>query len=148
MKHGERIREIVKNAGPRLQGIAEKDAERKPAPDKWSKKEILGHLIDSAANNHQRFVRAQLEDALVFPGYEQAGWVRAQGYAGADWMLLMDLWRVMNLHIAHIVERIPADKMSTVCRIGKSAEMTLDALIADYIRHVEHHLKQIDPAAV
>lgn len=42
-------------------------------PAKWSKKEILGHLIDSATNNHHRFVRVQFETNLKI-SYDQNKW--------------------------------------------------------------------------
>jgi len=75
-----------------------------PRPDgKWSRKEILGHLIDSAANNHQRFVRMQHEEALVLPGYRQDDWVRTQNYAAREWRDLVELWMAYNRHLAHIL---------------------------------------------
>jgi hypothetical protein len=145
MEYAKRIRECVKRAGERFASISEKEASQKQAPDKWSRKEILGHLIDSAANNHQRFVRAQLEGTLAFPGYEQNGWVGVQGYAAEDWEKIRELWSALNMHLAHIVDRVPPEKMTIPCRIGKNAEVTLELLIGDYIKHMEHHLKQIDP---
>jgi hypothetical protein len=114
-----------------------------PAPGKWSKKEILGHLIDSASNNHQRFVRALLSEEPVFPGYAQNDWVRGQGYADEEWQGIVDLWSALNRHIAHLVARIPPAKMQTQCRVGDSAPMTLEALITDYILHMTHHLEQL-----
>ncbi len=138
------ILDLVKRAEKRLAAVTEPEASRKPAPDKWSKKEILGHLIDSASNNHQRFVRAQIEGALSFPGYAQVDWVRVQDHAGADWKLLRELWRALNVHLAHIIEKMPAEKKKIMCRIGEREAVTLEALIADYVRHAEHHLKQID----
>ena len=143
---GERIRQIVSSEGARLRLVPENEASRKPAAPKWCKKEVLGHLVDSAANNHQRFVRALLAEELVFPAYVQNDWVRAQEYAGESWEIIVDLWSALNLHLAHMVDRIPAGKLSTQCRIGENPPMTLEALIADYIRHIVHHLAQIEAA--
>jgi hypothetical protein len=143
MGHAERIREIVSREAPRLRGISAADAAVAPAPGKWSGKEVLGHMIDSALNNLQRVVRAQLVDRLEFPGYSQNDWVRCQGYAAQEWSLLIDLWVLLNRHFAHVVERVPAPKGSTICVIGGGAPMTLDAMVADYLRHLEHHLEQI-----
>ncbi len=137
------IQQIVDREGPRLRRLRPQDVSARPAPGKWSKKEILGHLIDSASNNHQRFVRAQLADELSFPGYVQNDWVRVQGYAEADWQGIVDMWVALNRHLAHIVGRLPAEKLRTQVRIGDNAPITLEALIADYIRHVEHHLEQL-----
>ena len=64
----------------------------------WTKKEILGHLIDSAAINHQRFVRAQFTDDLVFDGYVQDDWVKVQDYQNRDWRELVELWHGYNRH--------------------------------------------------
>jgi hypothetical protein len=134
---------IVDSEVPRLRLMQQPDASAIPTPGKWSKKEVLGHLIDSASNNHQRFVRAQLSNELAFPGYAQNDWVRVQGYADAEWQEIVDLWSVLNRHLAYIVERIPSDRLLTHCSIGGSAPVTLEALILDYIRHTEHHLKQL-----
>ncbi len=134
---------ILDREVPRLRLMQPREVSTSPAPGKWSRKEILGHLIDSAGNNHQRFVRALFSDELSFPGYSQTDWVRVQGYVDEEWQKIIDLWAALNRHIAHLVSRIPAERMGTPCRIGDSAPVTLEALIADYIRHVEHHLGQL-----
>jgi hypothetical protein len=110
---------------------------------KWSKKEILGHLIDSAANNHQRFVRAQLSKELSFPGYEQESWIRVQHYQTASWKDLISLWENYNRHIAHVISTMPADVLNNICIVGNGEPVTLLFLVEDYVRHMEHHLKQI-----
>ncbi len=142
---GEAILSIVQREVGRLLAMKEDDVSAKPTPDKWSKKEIMGHLIDSACNNHQRFVRAQLTDKLEFPGYAGTDWVHCQGYGHENWVLLIELWSAFNAHLAHVVSHIPPDKIFVQCKIGESNVMPLEALIADYIRHMEHHLKQLNP---
>ncbi|MGA2615183.1 MAG: DinB family protein [Spirochaetia bacterium] len=137
------IQQIVEREVPRLRLMQPKEVSASSAPGKWSRKEILGHLIDSASNNHQRFVRAQVADELSFPGYAQTDWVRVQGWAQADWQGIVDMWSALNRHLAHVVGRVPAEKLRTQCRIGDNAPMTLEALIADYIRHMKHHLEQL-----
>jgi len=118
-------------------------AARRPAASTWSAKEVLGHLIDSAANNHQRFVRAQQTDVLTLPGYEQNLWVASQGYQDADWPHLVSLWTHLNLHLADVMTRIPPAKYNVPCVIGDSEPMALEALVIDYLRHLEHHMAQI-----
>lgn len=127
---------------PQLRDMPESETAHKPSPDRWSKKEILGHLIDSACNNHQRFVRAQLDGGLAFPGYDQEGWVRCQGYATADWPLLVELWAAYNRHLAVVVARLPVASRSLACRIG-GEELSLAAIVEDYVRHLDHHLAQL-----
>jgi hypothetical protein len=140
----ERIRQIVSSEGARMRLVTDTEASRAPAAPKWCRKEVLGHLVDSAANNHQRFVRALLAEELVFPAYVQNDWVKAQKYSGESWEDVVDLWCALNRHLAHLIEGIPAAKLSTQCRIGENTPMTLEALIADYIRHMVHHLAQIE----
>jgi hypothetical protein len=141
----------VATSVPRLLALPESETAHRPVPDRWSKKEILGHLIDSACNNHQRFVRTQLEGGLTFPGYEQEGWVRCQGYATADWPLLVDLWAAYNRHLAVVVARLPVASRAFACRIGGGEELSLAAVVEDYVRHLDHHLAQLhrpaNPAA-
>jgi len=133
----------VETSVPKLRALPESETVHKPSPDRWSKKEILGHLIDSACNNHQRFVRAQLECGLTFPGYDQEGWVRCQGYATADWQLLVELWAAYNRHLAVVVARLPGPSRAFACRIGGGEELSLAAVVEDYVRHLDHHLAQL-----
>ncbi len=148
------LRRTVKRAAERLAAIPAEQATRPVAPGKWSPKEIVGHLVDSASNNHGRFVRAQLTDDLDFPGYDQEAWVRAQDYAAADWVSLVSLWSAYNTHIAHIIDRIP-ENTATRQRarhnldeiawktVPKSETVTLEYFVRDYVAHLNHHLAQI-----
>jgi hypothetical protein len=122
--------------------------------DKWSKKEILGHLIDSASNNHQRFVRAQFTDDLVFPGYDQVEWVRVQDYQNINWQSLVELWKDFNFLIIHILSRISEQDLKKT-RVNHNLDQiawkeipvnqpaTLEYFVKDYYGHLRHHLNQI-----
>jgi hypothetical protein len=134
---------IMSMALPRLLAISETDSSVRRGPEKWSKKEILGHLIDSASNNHQRFVRAQLSSEIKWPGYEQTEWVRTQGYQRESWESLVALWKAYNLHLLHVAAAIPPDRLSTLCFIGDDEPVTLEFIVADYVRHLKHHIEQI-----
>ena len=109
----------------------------------WSRKQVLGHLIDSASNNHQRFVRAALQTSLEFPRYEQDGFVRVQAVEEANWTLLVSLWADYNRYLAHVIAHLPASKLQTLCRIGSNEPVTLKFLAEDYLKHLLHHLRQI-----
>jgi hypothetical protein len=119
-------------------------ASRKPAPDKWSAKEILGHLLDSAANNHQRFVRAQYLDDRRFPGYEQMEWVALQHCNERTWSNLILFWRSFNLHIAHVIVRLSASDLQKECTVGSGTPEPLEWIATDYVGHIQHHIKQIE----
>ena len=95
----ESLTAIVGRGATELLKIPDDTASRPRGPGKWSPKQIVGHLIDSAVNNHARFVRAQLQDDLVFPGYDQDGWVRVQRYDERSWPALVDVWRTVNTQI-------------------------------------------------
>ena len=92
---------------PRLRDLADDGTTRRPAPGKWSPREIIGHLIDSASNNHQRFVRASFQDDLVFAGYDQDRWVAMQRYQEARWEDLLTLWASFNRHLARVMASDP-----------------------------------------
>jgi hypothetical protein len=130
-------------AETRLSGVGEQQAAEPIRPGGWLRKEVLGHLHDSAANNHQRFVRATLDGQYEGPGYEQEGWVRLHGYAELPWTTLLSNWRDRNAVLVRIVERIPEQQLSAPCRIGDGAPVTLQFVIEDYLRHLEHHVGQI-----
>ena len=145
MNASDELRNIVESVTPRLERLAGAQVTDRPAPGKWSKTEMLGHLIDSAANNHHRFVRAQLVDELDFPSYEQDGWVERQDYAGADWREQLVLWRAYNLHLARVIARIPEAALNRRCRIGAEGTMTLGEIVDGYLIHMRHHLGQLLP---
>lgn len=134
---------ITESAAASLLKLTEAESELRTAEGRWSRKEILGHLIDSASNNHQRFVRAQLTDDLSLPGYEQKAWVESQSYQTAGWPGLVELWRAYNLHLAHLIAHIPEAKLSHRVTVGQAQPVTLEFLIRDYLRHLKHHLAQL-----
>lgn len=145
-KTGETLRLAVDEAERRLRGFSDSETEKPILSGGWSRKQVLGHLIDSASNNHQRFVRAALQASLDFPGYDQQGCVDLQSPEEADWALLVSLWASYNRYLAHVIERIPAAKLETHCRIGSGEPVTLGFLATDYLRHLLHHLRQIGAA--
>ena len=137
---------LVGESVPALEAIDEEGSLTTRGEGSWSRKQILGHLIDSSLNNVQRFVRAQHEDALSLPDYDQPAWVAASGYQDRPWTDLITLWAVLNVHLVHVIARIPTGALATPCRIGGSERMTLEYVARDYVRHLRHHLEQIrDP---
>lgn len=139
----QQLRETVEKASERLLKIQDSEVRHKPAPHKWSKIEILGHLIDSACNNHQRFIRAQQLEKLVFPSYAQDDWVARQRYQESDWGQVVALWRAYNLHLAQVIANIDQGKLKAICIIGDYEAVSLLFIVEDYLDHLKHHLKQI-----
>jgi hypothetical protein len=148
------LRNAIEEFTPLLEEMSDEAARRRPEPGKWCPREIIGHLIDSASNNHQRFVRALFQDDLVFPGYAQDAWVSAQRYRDAPWPELLELWRSFNLHIARVMEAAPAEqRLRSRPRhnldelawkaVPRDEPTTLDYFMADYVAHLQHHLRQI-----
>jgi hypothetical protein len=113
------------------------------AAAKWTRLELLGHLVDSAANNHQRIVRGLYQGEVRLPGYDQEAMVRVQRYSEAEPAVLIDLWTSYNLHLAWVLEGIGEDRLGTLVFVGVDAPSTLAQLILDYIAHLEHHLRQM-----
>jgi hypothetical protein len=139
----EKLRSVVDAVEPRLREISARQSAEPLRAGGWSRKQVLGHLIDSASNNHQRFVRASLQDSLEFPAYDQENNVRVQAPQEADWLLLVSLWAAYNRYLAHIIARLPDSKLETLCRIGTGNSMTLGFIAEDYLTHLLHHLRQI-----
>ncbi len=156
---GEALRTAIAHAQPLLQRITHDAASTAPGLGKWCPKEIIGHLLDSANNNLARFVRLQATDHLLFEPYAQEEWVGAQAYAEADWSALVELWSRYNVHIARVMDLVPDDARfrprkehrplgSTYAPLPADGIPTLDWLMRDYVEHLKHHLRQIDPRLV
>jgi hypothetical protein len=137
---------VIDAAEPKLRKTNGADITRPVLAGGWSRKQVIGHLIDSASNNHQRFVRAALQATLDFPGYEQDDCVRVQAPQEADWELLVALWAAYNRYLAHVIAHLPESKLGTRCQIGSGEPVTLDFLAKDYVKHLLHHLRQIGAA--
>jgi DinB family protein len=148
------FKKTIEISAERLREMSETEAGQPRAEDHWSAKQIIGHLIDSAANNHARFVLGQLKDDLVFPGYDQNGWVTTNHYQESPWPQLIDLWRAYNLHLHHLMSHADGAKLNTPCTqhtlqeiafkvVPQSKPVTLEYLMKDYVDHLQHHLGQI-----
>jgi hypothetical protein len=133
---------IVNEASEKFRKMSDGDWNFRKSPEKWTKKEILGHLIDSAANNHQRFVRAQYGDKTPI-SYAGDSWVKTQDYKSAEIKILIGLWVNYNLHLVYVISKIPADKYKVLFNADAKEPVTLKWMIKDYVRHLEHHLTQI-----
>ncbi|MDQ6770909.1 MAG: DinB family protein [Gemmatimonadota bacterium] len=148
------LRNAIKKATPLLKNIGDAASRQPREAGKWCPREVIGHLIDSASNNHQRFVRARFQDDLVFPGYDQDAWVAAQSYRDAPWDELIELWSAFNFHIARVMESTP-DEQLTKSRarhnldalawkpVSRDKPATLDYFMSDYVAHLKHHLYQV-----
>lgn len=139
----ESIDQLVNEYKTKLMTLLPEEARRKPSPDEWSKQEIVGHLIDSAYNNHQRVMRAMLNQAADYPAYQQEEWVRLSAYNKRDWYTLIDLWMQVNLHLIKVMENVPEEALMNLCGVGKEEPVPLKHVIEDYLRHMVMHLEDV-----
>jgi len=144
------ITELVKSVQEYIKKYSDEELSFKPGPNKWSKKEILGHLCDSAVNNLSRFINAQLSKELyIFPGYDPDEWVRINNYNNLNINDVMDMFITFNKRIVDVISGIPAEKLNVMCAVGdkgfreNSGKETLAWLIEDYAVHMEYHIDQI-----
>ncbi len=134
------LRQTIDRELPWLRALSEQDAAKAPLkPGAWTRKQELGHLIDSAANNHLRFVLASVDGEFRGLGYAQDKWVEAHGYNDLPWQDIVELWYRYNLLLAHLIERIPEERMGNRCVIGWGVN-TLGFVIEDYVLHMRHHI--------
>jgi len=137
------LSKIVNDFTTRLYTLSETDFSNKPLPNKWSKKEVIGHLIDSAQNNLRRFICSQYETVPPKITYQQDFWVAANQYQQQPGKNIIELWRLINLQIVAILISMPADKYNAK---SETSELhTLEWLAIDYVRHLKHHLNQVFP---
>jgi len=149
-----RFPHTISSASAKLLQIPARKVSSRARKVNGSPREIIGHLIDSASNNHQRFVRAQFSDDLVFAGYEQEGWVRVQNYQTEDWTDLVQLWRLYNQHILNVMSNVPEETRTSLrykhnCtrslsdNLSEAEPVTLDWFMRDYGRSHEKTSQQI-----
>lgn len=137
------LRNLIDCVPDRLTKLSREHVDTKPSPLKWSAKEELGHLLDSAANNHQRIVRGQLENNLAMPGYVQNAWVAVNRYQERDWKELVDLWQALNRQLLAAAESVPESAWAHTLTIAGSAPQTLQFVFEDYLAHMAHHLEHV-----
>ena len=139
---------------PKLSSIQKEDAQFKHSEKGWSKIEVLGHLVDSALNNHRRFINSRIQHHLVFDGYAQDDWVKVHNYQDKEWKKLVHFWSFLNEQIISVIQSIPEESLfqryedhnfNRICwkTIDRSEKSNLAYLFMDYIGHLEHHLSQI-----
>lgn len=155
----EDFRQTIEHSAERLSALSSLESQTPPAPGKWSPREVIGHLIDSAAHNHRRFVEAQSTEHLEFTGYEQASSVDLQGYNEESWDQLIQLWKLYNLHLLHLIRRISPEQLKRPRLkhnlhqiawqpVRADQPATLEYFIRDYLGHLKHHLRQISGISV
>ena len=144
----DRFAQQIADTEATLRAIPEETGDQPYHPGSWTRKQLLGHLIDSAANNHNRFVRASLDNEYHGPSYDQEGWVRRHRYESVPWSTIVDWWVTLNHLLLRVVREIPTDQYAVPCFIDNKPMMSLEALMEDYLRHMQHHVGQIAPARV
>ena len=141
-----RLKNNIESVPAKFLKFSESELRGKHAPAKWSKKELLGHLVDSAANNHIRFVEAQFDDEpFHMKGYAQNEWVEIQNYNDKDTGSLVEIWKCYNEHILFIMENTPEENLNIKCIAEDAFENaeTLFLLMKDYVDHMDHHINKI-----
>jgi hypothetical protein len=127
-----------------LRELPEATAAIRPGGDAtWSPKEELGHLIDSAVNNHVRFVRALIEPEFRGPSYAQNDWVRVHRYQEMPWLTIVEFWLHYNEFLMSVLTQVPTEKLETACFVGSGESVSLQFLVEDYVVHMRHHLDHL-----
>lgn len=131
------------NIRQRLRSLPKSVSNRPWRPDGWTGRAIVGHMIDSAANNHQRFVRAAIDGSYTGPTYKQQEWVDMHGYLHQPWTRLLNWWETYHQILTAVVSVITEEQLLAPCKVGDDPQVTLEFLITDYLDHQRHHLRQL-----
>lgn len=139
------LESITTGLAKRIADIPESEFSAKLNYEKWSKKEVLGHLIDSAENNLRRFICGQYESEPPKIKYDQNFWVNANGYQHSPSIEVIENWKLINLKICRVLTSMPKENYSKTCDFGEGKLLTLEWLAIDYVKHLKHHVNQIIP---
>jgi hypothetical protein len=143
MSIADKFAAAIEEANRALSAVTKEEANQAPRPGGWLRKEELGHLLDSAQNNHQRIVLAVLNGEYAGPEYAQNDWVELHGYRDMPWAELLAFWFIRNQMLHRIIARIPGDRLDATMAVGENPGMSLSAWIDDYLQHMAHHVEQI-----
>ena len=135
------LRQIISEYEIKIKAIPESELSAKPLPHKWSKKEVVGHLIDSAQNNLRRFICGQYEIQPPVIVYQQDFWVETNQYQQMPSSDILQLWKLLNQRICEVLENMPEANYTKECNTGSLH--TLEWLASDYVKHLKHHINQI-----
>jgi hypothetical protein len=135
-----RLETVLREAMPWLLTISEAEASVPEREGKWSAKQVIGHLTDSAVNNLGRIMRMQIEPGPKLSGYAQMEWVSLQHYGEREWSQVLGLWFALNEHVAWTIAHVERDRLANV-GVVEGEPVTLGFLIADYVAHMQHHLR-------
>ena len=143
------LRELVHAYSKKFGAFTDEEFDRKPAPGKWSRKEVVGHLTDSAHNNLRRFVVGQYETVAPKIVYDQDFWVSANGYQHIKKEEVILLWKLINQRICSVLENMPESNYAKECNTGREKEQlhSISWLAEDYVKHMKHHINQVIPGS-
>lgn len=141
--HG--IKKVIIEWEPQLLDLSTAQITLKTNSQNRTIKQILGHLIDSASNNHQRMIRLQYNTELIFPDYRQDNdrWIGLQQYQYEDWYELVQLWKYYNLHMIHLISAVDQAKLNNTWHDFEGTEVTLQQMIEGYLSHLQLHINEI-----
>jgi len=140
------LNSIINDFYNKYKGLDNEIASKRPGTDRWTLKEIVGHLIDSASNNHQRFVRLQIANELIFPGYgkDNSKWLEIEKYNELNFSDIVLLWKQYNVLIGNIIKEVDESKLGNYWKKPDGDKIALKDLMIDYVRHIKEHVKHFE----
>lgn len=147
VENAEQLLKMVRAFYQKYKSLPEEITKIRLSDDRWSLREIVGHLIDSASNNHQRFIRMQLERECSFPDYNKDEWLQTSFYNGIDFKELLRMLKSYNQLIAHLIAQVSEMTFDHIWNKPwdqKEPEITLKDLIEHYIHHFQLHIDHFE----
>lgn len=126
-----------------IDGLGEQELEFRPAPGKWTIREIVVHLCDSEIVCAHRIRKVLAEEQAFLTSYDQDLWANRLSYSKRNLTTAIELFRLLRKSTAELFEDLSDNDWERRGQHQQFGAMTIIDLVGMYAEHCENHVSQI-----